>query len=84
MSYFEDGDTVPPPFNMIPTSKTFNKVLSCGKAGRQTRSLIVRITITLCEQNRLLIYIRLLDKLKKNELVKISIKVILTLLKMIK
>lgn len=40
MSYFEDGDTVPPPFNMIPTSKTFNKVLSCGKAGRQTRSLI--------------------------------------------
>ncbi|XP_031369378.1 transient receptor potential protein isoform X2 [Apis dorsata] len=40
MSYFEDGDTVPPPFNMIPTSKTFSKILSCGKAGRQTRSLI--------------------------------------------
>ncbi|KZC10761.1 PREDICTED: transient receptor potential protein [Dufourea novaeangliae] len=40
MSYFEDGDTVPPPFNMIPTGKTFNKLLSCSKSGRQTRSLI--------------------------------------------
>ncbi|XP_076618854.1 transient receptor potential [Colletes latitarsis] len=40
MSYFEDGDTVPPPFNMVPTGKTFNKILTCGKTGRQTRSLI--------------------------------------------
>ncbi|XP_071877482.1 transient receptor potential [Bombus fervidus] len=40
MSYFEDGDTVPPPFNMVPTSKTFNKIIKCGKTGRQTRSLI--------------------------------------------
>ncbi|XP_060831241.1 transient receptor potential protein [Bombus pascuorum] len=40
MSYFEDGDTVPPPFNMVPTGKTFNKIIKCGKTGRQTRSLI--------------------------------------------
>ncbi|CAL7952124.1 unnamed protein product [Xylocopa violacea] len=42
MSYFEDGDTVPPPFNMVPTPKTFNKILKCGNTGRQTRSLIKR------------------------------------------
>lgn len=41
MSYFEDGDTVPPPFNMVPTGKTFDKIIKCGKTGRQTRSLIV-------------------------------------------
>ena len=40
MSYFEDGDTVPPPFNMIPTGKSFSKILKCGKSGRSTRSLI--------------------------------------------
>ncbi|XP_066598089.1 transient receptor potential protein [Prorops nasuta] len=40
MSYFEDGDTVPPPFNMVPTGKTFNKILKCGGSGRPTRSLI--------------------------------------------
>ncbi|XP_015596997.1 transient receptor potential protein [Cephus cinctus] len=40
MSYFEDGDTVPPPFNMIPTAKSFNKIVTCGKGGRPTRSLI--------------------------------------------
>nr|XP_050860313.1 transient receptor potential protein isoform X5 [Vespula vulgaris] len=32
MSYFEDGDTVPPPFNMVPTSKTFNKIVKCAHA----------------------------------------------------
>ncbi|EFN73452.1 Transient receptor potential protein [Camponotus floridanus] len=40
MSYFEDGDTVPPPFNMIPTSKTFKKLLKYGRGGRSTRSFI--------------------------------------------
>ncbi|XP_043491754.1 transient receptor potential protein [Polistes fuscatus] len=40
MSYFEDGDTVPPPFNMVPTSKSFDKILKCGKGSRPTRSLI--------------------------------------------
>lgn len=41
MSYFEDGDTVPPPFNMIPTSKSFHKLLKCGNTGRSTKSFIV-------------------------------------------
>ncbi|XP_034937713.1 transient receptor potential protein [Chelonus insularis] len=40
MSYFEDGDTVPAPFNMIPTAKTFNKIIKCGNTGRPTKSLI--------------------------------------------
>ncbi|XP_029663485.1 transient receptor potential protein isoform X2 [Formica exsecta] len=40
MSYFEDGDTVPPPFNMIPTNKTFKKLLKYGGTGRSTRSFI--------------------------------------------
>jgi len=41
MSYFEDGDTVPPPFNMIPTNKTFQKLLKCGGSDRSTKSFIV-------------------------------------------
>lgn len=41
MSYFEDGDTVPPPFNMVPTAKTFDKILKCGNTGKPTKSLIV-------------------------------------------
>ncbi|XP_023318288.1 transient receptor potential protein [Trichogramma pretiosum] len=40
MSYFEDGDTVPPPFNMIPTAKTFQRIVKCGDTGKPTRSLI--------------------------------------------
>ncbi|TGZ49035.1 Transient receptor potential protein [Temnothorax longispinosus] len=40
MSYFEDGDIVPPPFNMIPTNKTFQKLFKCGGSGRSTRSFI--------------------------------------------
>ncbi|XP_011865921.1 PREDICTED: transient receptor potential protein isoform X2 [Vollenhovia emeryi] len=40
MSYFEDGDTVPPPFNMIPTNKTFQKLFKCGGGGRSTKSFI--------------------------------------------
>jgi len=41
MSYFEDGDTVPPPFNMIPTNKTFQKLFKCGGSDRSTKSFIV-------------------------------------------
>jgi len=41
MSYFEDGDIVPPPFNIIPTSKSFQKLLKCGNSDRSTRSYIV-------------------------------------------
>lgn len=31
MSYFEDGSTVPPPFNIIPTPKFLRKMLTCAK-----------------------------------------------------
>lgn len=37
MSYFEDGGTVPPPFNLFPTTK----MLSLGKTKRATKSVIV-------------------------------------------
>ncbi|XP_018359091.1 PREDICTED: transient receptor potential protein-like [Trachymyrmex cornetzi] len=40
MSYFEDGDTVPPPFNMIPTNKTLRKLFKCGSSNHSTRSFI--------------------------------------------
>lgn len=43
MGYFEDGGTVPPPFNMAPTMKTFNKILACGKSNKPTKSLIVSV-----------------------------------------
>ena len=43
MSYFEDGDTVPPPFNMIPTAKTFDRLVKCGKSGKPTKSIIVSV-----------------------------------------
>ncbi|KAG8194409.1 hypothetical protein JTE90_011020 [Oedothorax gibbosus] len=31
MSYFEDGSTVPPPFNVFPTPKLFKKTVECTK-----------------------------------------------------
>ncbi|XP_012062424.1 PREDICTED: transient receptor potential protein-like [Atta cephalotes] len=40
MSYFEDGDTVPPPFNMIPTNKIFRKLFKCGGSNHSTKSFI--------------------------------------------
>ena len=43
MSYFEEGDTVPPPFNMIPTVKTAQKMTECGKSKKQERSVIVSL-----------------------------------------
>lgn len=55
MSYFEDGDTVPPPFNMIPTGKSFSKIIQCGKSGRSTRSLIVRAISSIKEINKILL-----------------------------
>lgn len=39
MSYFEDGGTLPPPFNLFPTTK----LLRCGSTSRSTKSLIVSI-----------------------------------------
>jgi len=31
ISYFDEGATVPPPFNMIPTPKAFARLLTCKK-----------------------------------------------------
>ncbi|KAJ9594804.1 hypothetical protein L9F63_013896, partial [Diploptera punctata] len=39
MSYFEEGDTVPPPFNLIPTTKSFCKSLGCRKQVNESKSL---------------------------------------------
>lgn len=50
MSYFEDGDTVPPPFNLVPTMKTFLKLFSCFKCAtknRSSKSVIVSIELIL-------------------------------------
>lgn len=44
MSYFEDGDTVPPPFNLFPSIKTISKLFGCGKCSKgvkTTKSVIV-------------------------------------------
>ncbi|XP_055637159.1 transient receptor potential protein [Toxorhynchites rutilus septentrionalis] len=42
MSYFEDGDTLPPPFNLVPSVKNFYKIFNCDKAKRSTTSIIKR------------------------------------------
>lgn len=44
MSYFEDGGTVPPPFNMIPSVKLLKKAF--GKASRRrTKSFMVSFIV---------------------------------------
>ncbi|XP_062537580.1 transient receptor potential protein [Armigeres subalbatus] len=45
MSYFEDGDTLPPPFNLVPSIKNFDKIFSlckCSKDKRSTTSILKR------------------------------------------
>lgn len=41
MSYFEDGATMPPPFNLFPTVKLLRNVFGCGRPKRSTKSVIV-------------------------------------------
>lgn len=41
MSYFEEGDTVPPPFNIIPTTKSFSKLFTCNTDRKGTNSMMV-------------------------------------------
>jgi transient receptor potential cation channel subfamily C member 4 len=41
ISYFEDGDTVPPPFNLCPTVKNIKKFLGMGPSLKATNSLKV-------------------------------------------
>ncbi|PSN38237.1 Transient receptor potential protein [Blattella germanica] len=40
MSYFEEGDTVPPPFNLIPTTKGLSKTLGCRKGVKKSGSIM--------------------------------------------
>ncbi|XP_058063858.1 transient receptor potential protein isoform X2 [Anopheles bellator] len=40
MSYFEDGDTLPPPFNLFPSIKNFTKLCKCSDDKRSTTSII--------------------------------------------
>jgi len=54
MSYFGDGGTVPPPFNIIPTPKTFwsfvtwllHKMCNCTPADKENKWLAVRVGIS--------------------------------------
>uniref|UniRef100_A0A146KZM0 Transient receptor potential protein n=6 Tax=Lygus hesperus TaxID=30085 RepID=A0A146KZM0_LYGHE len=39
MSYFEDGDTIPPPFNLLPTLKNVKGIVGCGKSLKPTASM---------------------------------------------
>lgn len=41
MSYFEDGDTVPPPFNLMPSIKLFKNMIKCGNSADKSHSVIV-------------------------------------------
>lgn len=41
MSYFEEGDTVPPPFNLIPTTKCLSKYLGYRKGNKGSGSVMV-------------------------------------------
>ncbi|KAK9680093.1 Ankyrin repeats (3 copies) [Popillia japonica] len=66
ISYFDDGDTLPPPFNIFPTVKNATKIMSCGnKQKKEKRSkltykenheavmrLLVRRYITAQQRNR--------------------------------
>ncbi|PNF21582.1 hypothetical protein B7P43_G12722 [Cryptotermes secundus] len=40
MSYFEEGDTVPPPFNLIPTTKCLTKYLGSRKGKKGSGSVM--------------------------------------------
>uniref|UniRef100_A0AAG5DVM5 Transient receptor ion channel domain-containing protein n=1 Tax=Anopheles atroparvus TaxID=41427 RepID=A0AAG5DVM5_ANOAO len=42
MSYFEDGDTLPPPFNLFPSIKNFTNLCVCNNDKRSTTSIIKR------------------------------------------
>lgn len=41
ISYFDDGSTMPSPFNLFPTVKIFHNLFGCGKPKRSTKSIIV-------------------------------------------
>jgi transient receptor potential cation channel subfamily C member 4 len=43
ISYFEDGDTLPPPFNLFPTMKNIKQFLGIGPSKRLTNSVKVSV-----------------------------------------
>jgi len=53
MSYFADGGTVPPPFNIIPTPKSLwrflswlvDKICNCSPAHKQNKWVTIRVGI---------------------------------------
>lgn len=47
LSYFEEGETVPPPFNLFPTSSTFAKLVSRPKWRAKSRAASVIIDLCL-------------------------------------
>ncbi|XP_054291053.1 transient receptor potential protein-like [Macrosteles quadrilineatus] len=42
ISYFDDGNTLPPPFNLFPTMKNVNNWLSCGTANKKSSGSVVK------------------------------------------
>ncbi|RZF43157.1 hypothetical protein LSTR_LSTR013775, partial [Laodelphax striatellus] len=40
MSYFEEGDTLPPPFNLMPTMKNIQRMMGCGTSNKKTGSMM--------------------------------------------
>lgn len=41
ISYFEDGDTVPPPFNLFPSLKNVKRMIGLERTKRTSGSMIV-------------------------------------------
>ncbi|CAH1393552.1 unnamed protein product [Nezara viridula] len=40
VSYFEEGDTIPPPFNLLPSAMVFINLFRCGDASKRTDSMV--------------------------------------------
>ncbi|XP_075234535.1 transient receptor potential [Lycorma delicatula] len=40
ISYFDDGDTLPPPFNLMPTMKNVSRVFGCNREKKKTGSMM--------------------------------------------
>lgn len=45
ISYFDDGSTLPPPFNLLPNVKLLRNIFGCGKTKRSTKSVLVSVEL---------------------------------------
>ena len=58
MSYFEDGATVPPPFNVVPTPKTFLYFFKwivrkfCSQTKFAKNEALKTIRVSLCKREK--------------------------------